>query len=222
MQAETRTDTATEDAQELAPSKTRLVVPDVFASQGYEAMPFGYGNLWAVTDDQYIYKPLAAWDAAQQCADDVVVRTGGNIYTLASSMMEVMRAVAAIRREARIGEDGEPTGELETDDEVYALRGRIWQDKSMEVWSSFVASCPRFKPAEFAREMIVKCSVRRIASLAEQNKDATDPTRDHAGPIFEVKGAGSVENFYRGRRQQLVRIGLAAFWGSCGDFFDAR
>jgi len=57
---------------------------------------------------------------------------------------------------------------------------------------------------------------------AEQAKDDADPTKDHGGKLFEVKGVGSVDNFYKGRRQQIMRIGLAAFWGSCGDFFVGR
>lgn len=222
MQTETqRADTATEDNDKMA-APTRLVVPDVFAAQGYEAMPFGYGNLWAVDEDQYIYKPLRAWDAAQQVADDVVVRTGGNIYTLASAMMEVMRAVAGIEPARKRDEDGEPTGELETLEEIAAIRGRVWQSESMKAWTAFLAACPNFKPMEFAKSMILRCSVHRIASPDDQQKSADDPTKDHAGKIFEATGAGSVDRYYRGRRQVLVRIGLAAFWGSCGDFFGAR
>lgn len=219
MTSETRQDTATEDAETIRGRRpnTTLVVPEALARLGYEAMPFGVGNLWDVHDDQYIYRPLRAWDAAQAEVDAVIKMTGGSVFTLASAMLSIMRATATIQPEI-----DEETGKPETEDTVNRIRGSFWLEKSSATWTSFLAACPEFKLASFARDMVVKCGVHRLPTAAEQAKDDADPTKDHGGKLFEIKGAGSVDNFYKGRRQQVMRIGLAAFWGSCGDFFVGR
>ena len=215
MNEETRPDTATEDAETVAPLVSAVVVPDALARLGYEAMQFGPANLWGVTDDQYIYKPLRAWDAAQREVDDVIAKTGGSVFTLASAMLATLRGVAEMK-------PGEVDGVEETREEFEQIRFASFQQMVNQNWSAFLHSCPSFGPAAFASAMIKKCDVRRLPTVAEQAKPDGDPSKDHGGYILGVKGAGAPDVFYRGRRQQLLRIGLAAFWGSCGDFFVGR
>lgn len=213
-----RPDTATEDDATIRRRRPRseLVVPAAFADRGYEALPAGPGNLWGIDDDCYIYRPLRAWDAAQVEADRVVALTSGGVYTLTSAVMTTMRGVAALRPEER--EDGTP----ETPEQFAVLQNETWVALLRRNWSDFLAACPAFEPFKFARGAIEKCDVRRVPASAEAAKHDDDPTKDHGGPLFKIVGAGSPDAFYRGRRDQLLRVGLCAFWGSCGDFFGVR
>lgn len=209
MQLETTlpADTATADAQTIAPETPMFTPPQGLLDQGFEALPIH--PLWGLGDDiRYVYKPLRAWDDAQKMADRAIELTGGRINLLAHELMLAMRECAAIQPQ-----DGE------TEDELYLLRGQVWQKLATEAWTRFLESVPRFKPYEFAKEAIERCGVRRVPASGEDSKPGNDASRDPGGLIFQATGGGAVERYYKGRRHHILRIGLCAFWGSCGDFF---
>ena len=110
-------------------------------------------------------------------------------------------------------EDGQSEAEFSAQSEL------IWSKMVMSRWADFLLSVPNFNPAEWATRMLKKCEVRRIAKPEHHSKPDTDPTKDCAGLIFECTGFGHVDSYYRGRRSHLVRVGIAAGWGSIGDFF---
>lgn len=183
------------------PEKTSRVVPPALGRQGFELLETPGFN---ISDEFYVYKPLRAWDAAQYEVDNLIRLTGGRIYDFVESVREAIRASFEMQLE-----EGEPE----------SLREVVFGRMVMERWTAFLATAPNFAPAEWATRMIKKCEVRRIAKPEHHNKLDTDPTKDFAGAIFEVTGAGAVDTYYRGRRTHVVRVGLAAGWGSIGDFF---
>lgn len=214
-----RPDTATEDTTKITRTaeRSRLVVPPALAAQGFEALPAGQPNLWGIDADVYLFKPLRAWDAAQKMADKIVARTGGNVYTLVSAIMETLRAIAAMQPEV-----DEETGEVESQDAFARTRGEVFLSMTTQNWAAFMGRCPDLAVHALAREVIEETCVHRLPTAEEQAKPADDPTKDHGGRLFHATGAGAVDNFYRGRRGQILRIGLCALWGSCGDFFAVR
>jgi len=188
---------------------TEGAVPPTLAAAGYK--PLVTSPLWAIQGDwQYIYRPLAAWDAAQVLADDIIRVTDGRVFSFVSNCLSVLRQAVNLQPEEG---DTVPLG---------VIQYQFCSDEWRRQWVNLLGACPELKPNAWARDVIVRCDVRRIPSPAEEMKPDSDPTKDHGGPIFQVKGAGEVGTFYRGNRDQIVRIGLAAAWGSVGDFFVSR
>lgn len=192
-------------AEKLAGPGPSREVPPAFAKLGYELLATPGFN---ISDEFYIYRPLRAWDAAQAEVDNLIRITGGGIYTFVESIREALRAVTSMAPE-----DGQSEAEFSAQSEL------IWSKMVMSRWADFLLSVPNFNPAEWATRMLKKCEVRRIAKPEHHSKPDTDPTKDCAGLIFECTGFGHVDSYYRGRRSHLVRVGIAAGWGSIGDFF---
>lgn len=190
---------------------TTVSVPENLAKIGYESLTKN-PPMWGIRGDwQYIYKPLVAWDAAQRFADELIKLTGGHVFTFVAGMFQVIRVTAEL----------EPA-EGQTDDDLTRERVDFFGQQSRKLWASLLDACPNFAPNAWAQDVIKRCDVRRIPSPAEQAKADDDPTKDLGGPIFSVQGAGEVGRFYRGNRDQIVRLALAAAWGSVGDFFVPR
>lgn len=192
-------------AEKIAGAAPVRIVPDAFVRLGFELLDTPGFN---ISDEHYIYKPLRAWDAAQVEADYLIRITGGGIYTLVESIRETLRAVTEMKQE-----------EGQSKEEFLSQGEQIFAKMVMSRWTDFLLSVPNFSPAEWATRMLKKCEVRRIAKPEHHGKPDTDPTKDCAGLIFECTGAGHVDTYYRRRRSHLVRVGLAAGWGSVGDFF---
>lgn len=180
-------------------------VPAAFADKGYERLPYG-GGLFGIRRDRYIYRPMRAWDAAQKFADELVERTGGGVFLLVHDVLSTLQAVAR----SRPAEDEKP-------EEHGALMGEVFMRRVNEHWRAFLDGNPRLQPYALARRVIEACEVRRLPHPDEADKP--EPERDPGGFIFSATGPGAVERHYRGRRHQVLRVGLAAAWGSVGDFF---
>lgn len=189
-------------AEDVNPS---FEVPPSFAEQGYEPLPRG-GGLFAIRRDHLIYKPMRAWDAAQKFADELVEVTGGAIYVLTHGVLEDLRGVAALTPD-----EGQSRADFEL--EVGSTLLRLQRQR----WHAFLAACPRLQPYAYARRVIEACKVRRLPHPDEADKPEAE--RDPGGDIFKATGPGAVEVHYRGRQEQILRIGIAAAWGSVGGFF---
>lgn len=220
-------DTATEDASKIASpwnadvSVPEFDVPAFWADKGFRKLPYASG-LWGVWTDRYIFKPLPAFGASEELVDELVAVTGGQVYVLVSRVMSDLAEIAnATDDDFLTDEDHELP--VEAQQRIVAnTRYKLFQRRVMTRWTEFLATAPGFKPQSFARRMIERCEVRRLAAPEEVAKAEDDPTKDHGGEIFKIKGAGAPENHYQGRRDQILRVGLAAAWGSIGDFFVQR
>lgn len=180
-------------------------VPPSFDKLGYEKLPRA-GGLFGILKAHYIYKPMRAWDDAQKFADELIERTGGGIFLFVSDILSDLAACAALKQ----GDDeDEATYQREIGETFLRMCNTRWQ--------SFLGACPNLKPFELARRVIEKTDVRRLPHPSEADKPEAE--RDPGGRIFDATGPGRVETFYRGRRDQILRIGIAATWGSVGDFF---
>jgi len=192
-------------AERLAGVVPDRVVPPPLAKLGYEVLaPPGFN----ISDEFYVYRPLRAWDAAQVEVDKLIRMTGGGIYTFVESVRDALKAVIEM-----------PPEDGQTEQEADAAREQLFAKMTMSRWADFLLSVPNFNPAEWSTHMIRRCEVRRIAKPEHHEKPDTDPTKDFAGPIFDCTGFGHVDNYYRRRRAHLLRVGIAAGWGSIGDFF---
>lgn len=201
-------DTTAADAAAVAakmPAEDVFDVPAAFAEQGFERLPTG---LFAIQGGRYIYRPMRAWDTAQKFADDLVQRTGGAIYTLVHACLVDLQEFARMQPE-----------EGQTREQFVTELGELAIGMQVRRWREFVAACPDLRPYELARTIIEACAVRR---LPDPNDARPEAERDPGGLIFQIAGAGRVEHYYRGRRQQILRIAAAAAWGSVGDFFGVR
>lgn len=180
-------------------------VPASFAERGYERLPYG-GGLFGIRRDHYIYRPMRAWDVAQKFVDELIERTGGGVFVLVHEVLATLSAV---------GSDAPAEGEDPA--EHARVMGEVFTRRVNKHWQDFLDSNPRLQPYALARRVIEACDVRRLPHPDEADKP--EPERDPGGSIFAATGPGAVERFYRGRRHQVLRLGVAAAWGSVGDFF---
>lgn len=179
-------------------------VPAAFAKTGYERLPYG-GGLFGIRG-HYIYRPMRAWDAAQKFADELIALTGGSIFVLVHDILALLRVV---------GQSKPADGE--TPEQHSAIMGEVFIGQTEKHWQAFLDACPRVQPFAAARRVIEACEVRRLVHPGEADKPESE--RDTGGLIFNATGPGAVERFYRGRRHQILRVAIAATWGSVGDFF---
>lgn len=193
-----------QQAEKIAGAPPVRVVPPALARLGYIELAIPGFN---ISDEFYIYKPLAAWDAAQVEVDNLIRVTGGHIYTLVEDMRNAIKGASEMDLEE--GEDD-------------SVRIAVFGQMALGKWQDFLLACPNFNQVEWATRMIKRCEVRRIAKPEHHGKSDDDATKDFGGLIFEVTGTGHVDRYYKGRRAHVVRVGLAAGWGSFGDFFVER
>jgi hypothetical protein len=155
---------------------------------------------WLVLPERYVYKPLAALDAARE-VDKLVTAPGGKaLVSLALGLRRV--------REGLLAAYGTDEGGLAEID----VRMIDFAEDGFEVFCGAIEGSS-FSLHEWALGWIQRCGLRRVPLPASS---------DVGGLVATAKGPASWSEFYAGRYVLLYRLAAACAWGSLGPFFASR
>ena len=184
----------TEDGEGADAWRPDFVAPEL---AGYERID---SRRWLVLPERYIYKPLAALEAARE-VDKAITSPGGRaLVSLALGLRRV--------REGLVGTYG--------DDEAAQIEidGRMvdFAEDAFEVFCGAVEG-RSFSLLDWSLGWIQKCGLRRVPLPA---------SADLGGLVASATGPSSWAEFYKGRHVLLYRLAAACAWGSLGPFFVSR
>lgn len=155
---------------------------------------------WLVLPERYIFKPLAALDAARE-VDRLVTMPGGRaLLGLALGLRRVREGLVST-----YGED--EAAQIEID-------GRM-VDFAEDAFETFCGQVEgrAFSLLDWSLGWIQRCDLRRVPLPS---------SLDAGGSVTTASGPASWQEFYRGRHVILYRLAAACAWGSCGPFFVSR
>lgn len=192
-------------------SELDTFVPDFVCPQipGYVRLD---SRRWLVAPERYIFRPLRALAAMQQCDALAASGYGKALIGFAFKVRAQREALRAMIRESF--SDALASGmEIDVEDHVDATLG----DHVRASFEEMLGEAKGLQPYEWARGWLIACDVRRVPLPSRCIAGAEN--FDTGGPVLLAKGPSAWDVYYARREVHLLHLAAACAWYSIGSFF---